>query len=73
MGAVGVGDGEGAVGVEVEFPVFGVELGVVVVADGDEDFDVGGSVVFPLDDVVDFAVFVWDCAAGDGAGGVEGA
>ncbi|TPW07529.1 MAG: hypothetical protein FD127_4473, partial [Acidimicrobiaceae bacterium] len=71
-GVVGVGDGEGAVVVEVEGPVVVVDLVVVFGAEGEEVVEVGVASVAPPGDVVDGAVVVVGGAVGDGAGGVEG-
>ena len=54
-GAVGVGDGELAVGGEVELPVPVVDGVVVGDAEGEQVVEVGGASVFPPVDVVEFA------------------
>ena len=72
-GAVGVGDGQGAVGGQDQVPAVVVNGVVVSDTQGQQVGEVGGAAVFPPDDVVEVAEVVAGVAAGDGAGGVEGA
>ena len=67
-GAVGVGDGEVAVGVEVEFPAAFVGEMVVAAAEGQQIVDVGRAMLEGVPgDVVRLGVFEWCVAQRTGA------
>ncbi len=71
--ATWVGDGEGAVGLECEFPAAFMDCVVMFTADREEIVKVGWPAVFPVVDVVGFSELERHAAAGYGTGGVESA